>query len=178
MLINNKINEFESSEFYKFYKIELEINKITFKINKINNEILSDPFIVENILNDKYLISKLFHLYLYNYFLLNEKLYYVIHFELGFNQLDRENIILSLKENTNILYNKLLYYDNKLHYCYFIDYRNRNNFFLNYIKLNSYYNKIFQGKSFFSIYLEKCIKEEIDILKNIEKRNKIRLLKP
>jgi hypothetical protein len=178
VLINDKINEFESSEFYKFYKIELEINKVTFKINEINDKILSDPFILQNILNDKYLILKLFNLYLYNFFLLNEKLYYIMHFELGFNELDKIKIKLLLKENSDLLYAKLLDYDNKLHGCYFKNYRNKNNLILNYIQLNNYYNKIFKGKSFFCAYLEKNIKQEIDILKNIEKRTKIRLLKP
>jgi hypothetical protein len=176
--INAKVNAFESSEFYKFYKIELEINKVSFKINEINDKILSDPFILENILNDKYLISKLFNLYLYNFFLLNEKLYYIMHFELGFSELDKINIKLFLKENIDLLYVKLLDYDNKLHGCYLKNYRNKNNLILNYLQLNNYYNKIFKGKSFFCTYLEKNIKEEIDILKNIERRTKIRLLKP
>jgi hypothetical protein len=139
---------------------------------------LSDPFILENILNDKYLISKLFNLYLYNFFLLNEKLYYIMHFELGFSELDKINIKLFLKENIDLLYVKLLDYDNKLHGCYLKNYRNKNNLILNYLQLNNYYNKIFKGKSFFCTYLEKNIKQEIDILKNIERRTKIRLLKP
>jgi len=96
--IGDLFDKLENNKLYSFLQIETKINKISFRIKQINDQILSNPDISNS--------SELFDLYLYNYFLLNEKLYYIKHFTLGLNEVNIKNMELSLKDNINILFNK------------------------------------------------------------------------
>jgi hypothetical protein len=65
-------------------------------------------------MNDKVFVKKLFDLHLYNYFLENEKLYYINNFELGLSGLKKIDYETFIRIKTNILYNQILYYDKLL----------------------------------------------------------------
>jgi hypothetical protein len=117
-LINNIIEKIDELKFFQYYNIEKELYYIRIELKKIEDEYLSESIISNNLMNDKVFVNKLFDLHLYNYFLENEKLYYIDNFELGLSDLKKIDIEVYTKVKINILYNQILYYDKLLNGIY------------------------------------------------------------
>jgi hypothetical protein len=173
-LINNIIEKIDELKFFQYYNIEKELYYIRIELKKIEDEYLSESIISNNLMNDKVFVNKLFDLHLYNYFLENEKLYYIDNFELGLSDLKKIDIEVYTKVKINILYNQILYYDKLLNGIYWT-YREKYKFILSNFELNKFLNQKYNYEKYYLLSLKKIINEEKIIFKNLKRQEKIKL---
>jgi hypothetical protein len=159
---------------FQYYNIEKELYNIRIELKKIEDEYLSESIISNNLMNDKVFVNRLFDLHLYNYFLENEKLYYLDNFELGLSGFTKIDIEVYTKANINVLYNQILYYDKLLNGVYW-SYRDKFKFILENFESNKFLNQKYKYEKYYLLSLKKIIKEENFIFKNLKRQEKIKL---
>jgi hypothetical protein len=173
-LISDIIEKIDELKIFQYYNIEKELYNIRIELKKIEDEYLSESIISNNLMNDKVFVNRLFDLHLYNYFLENEKLYYLDNFELGLSGFTKIDIEVYTKANINVLYNQILYYDKLLNGVYW-SYRDKFKFILENFESNKFLNQKYKYEKYYLLSLKKIIKEENFIFKNLKRQEKIKL---